>query len=216
MATRFFDRDGNELHTPKPAPDTPILLQVGGSFDEVRVTLSFCSTSLDRSEVSAITALCPTKAWNAHERHLHGNGRGGITREVDFGKWYYIVDLNSNDPNELIEHLFAAASKDLAGWRSLAQRNDGRVTIGGHLDNWNRELDLSPIVLKMLADRGLALTIDVYFDGEESGDTEPAQQVGAANPPPRPQRTAEGSCGNPPEAAPGSSSTSPIRGSEDL
>ncbi|HUE72339.1 MAG TPA: hypothetical protein VMP01_15755 [Pirellulaceae bacterium] len=182
MTTRFFDRDGKELSKPVPEPDIPILLQFGGPFDEVRVTLSFCSPSLDKLEVSAITDLCPTKAWNAHERHVHGNGMSGQTREVDFGKWFHTVDLDSADPNELIEHLFATATRDLTGWTSLAQRNDGRVTIAGHLDNWNRELDLSPVVLKLLAERALRLTVDVYFDGDEIDDDESAQQDGAAQP----------------------------------
>ena len=63
--------------------------------------------------------------------------------------------------------LFNRASSDLSPWQTLSNDYQVWLSVSAHLENWNRELSLSPTILKMISERHLELNIDVYFDGDE-------------------------------------------------
>jgi hypothetical protein len=160
---RVFDADGNEI-SPNTPPVGEVLqdIALGGSFDETSVHLTVYSTELDRHEVTSLLGVQPSKAWNPGERHPIGNGKSGKTRIVDWGQWRLSTDYDTSDVEDKIRALLSRCTDALDDWRVLSQKYETWLTIGGHIFNWNRELDLAPDILRLLADRGLKLRIDVY------------------------------------------------------
>ncbi len=166
--TRIFDADGNDI-TPPPRDvgELEHICEIGGEFDETSVTLSVYSGNLDRDEVTRLLEVQPTKAWNAGERHPIGNGKSGKTRIVDWGTWWLTIDRNRNPVEPKIRKLFQLCTSNLNSWHTLASKYDIWITIAAHLDNWNRELNLEPDILQLIAERRVMLKVDVYFDGDD-------------------------------------------------
>lgn len=150
---------------PKPVEELEYVCEIGGEFDEASVTLSVFSTKLDRHLVTQLLRVNPTKAWNPNEPHPLGTK--GKTRVVDWGKWYLSIEADTMPVEEKIKSLLAQCTDNLEHWHTLACDYEISLTIGGHLKNWNRELDLSPQTLKLLADRNLSLKVDVYLWGPD-------------------------------------------------
>ena len=167
MATRYFDSNGKEIYPPKPMGEISSITEVGGKFDETAIILSVFSESLNKERVTELLCLEPTKAWNPGERHPVGNGKSGKTKITDWGKWWYEADRNYDPVEPKILTLFNLASNDLSAWKTLSSDYQTWLTVSAHLENWNRELSLSPTILKMISERHLELNIDVYFDGDE-------------------------------------------------
>lgn len=167
MATIILDKDGNDITPKAKAEDLEHICEVGGEFDETSVTLQVYSENLDRHEVTELLGVEPTKSWNANEPHPVGNGKSGKQRIVDFGKWYLSTESNTSPISEKFEEIFSACNQDLEVWKKLSSKYELWVTVGAHLGNWNRELNLDVKVLKWLSDRNLQIKIDVYFDLED-------------------------------------------------
>lgn len=170
--TRTFDADGNEItFEPSDGSELKHLCEIGGEFDESSVTLSVYAECLDRDEVTTLLGVQPTKAWNPGELHPIGNGKSGKTRIVDWGKWWLTIERNRNPVEPKIRKLLQLCTADLDAWATLASKYDIWLTITAHMDNWNRELDLAPDILQLLAERHLQLKVDVYFDGDGVEDS---------------------------------------------
>ncbi|MDC0833097.1 DUF4279 domain-containing protein [Geitlerinema sp. CS-897] len=168
MGIRFFDADGNEIVSPqRPVCEVVWIGELGGEFDETSVTLSVYSKTLDLDEVTELLGVQPTKAWNPGERHPVGNGRSRKTRIVEWGKWRLTSERNRKPVEPKIRKLLQQCTPDLKIWQMLASKYDIWLTIAAHLNNWNRELDLTPDILQLLSERHLMLKVDVYFDGDE-------------------------------------------------
>jgi Domain of unknown function (DUF4279) len=177
---RIFDADGNEVTPPpRPVEDRDYVCEIGGTFDETSVTLSVYSEDLDRDYVTKALGVQPTKAWNAGERHPIGTGSSGRTRIVDYGKWYLSTEHDGGPIGQKFRDMLSACTKDLDTWRRLNARYKVWFTVTGHLSNWNRELDIPSDVLGLLAERGLQLTVDVFFWGEDGNESEGAAEAGS-------------------------------------
>ncbi|WP_172205372.1 DUF4279 domain-containing protein [Niveibacterium sp. COAC-50] len=170
---QIFDADGNEVPQP-PAPrmeELTHICEIGGQFDACSIYVEFQSPNLDRDLITKTVGLNPTKAWNAGEKRPHGNGRSGLMRVDDIGKWCLRVDSSNLPVNESIANIFATASQDVEAWRSISSAYVGRVALVGHASNWNREFNISVDNLSKFVERGLSLSIDAYFDGYEQTST---------------------------------------------
>lgn len=77
------------------------------------------------------------------------------------------TDLDSTPVDGRIRSLSKQCTSILENWRILSSLYDTRLSIGGHLANWNRELHLPLGLLEMMTTRHLSLIVDVYFDGDE-------------------------------------------------
>ena len=164
MSSRVFDADGAEISFPLDN-ELEYVCEIGGYVDETLITLSVHSEHLDRDEVTTLLGVQPTKAWNPGERHPIG--KTGRTRVTDWGKWLLQGDHDNNPVEPKILHLLQRCTPDFNAWHILTSKYDVWLTIVGYFENWNRELDLSPEILRLLAERQLMLKIDVYFTDDE-------------------------------------------------
>jgi hypothetical protein len=68
--------------------------------------------------------------------------------------------------------LFGSLTNDLAVWKELTHRFHGDLRCHLIAKRWNREQTMRPQVLAAIADRGLELIIDMYFEPEEERGAE--------------------------------------------
>lgn len=149
----------------KPAPPTaPIgepLIVVGGEFDLASVSLRFFGDDLDPDEISKLLNCEPT----------HGYRKGDILPD----ERYHIVAktgcwrLRGEQRNDLtlekqILELFDRLSSDLETWRKLTRQYSGDLFCGLWMEDFNRGLDFSPELMNKIAERGLKLGLDVYYN----------------------------------------------------
>ena len=161
---RFFDKDGNEFkYTPDPTAE--VIGEIGGKPEKTGVIISVYSERLDEDRVTQLLEVNPTSAWNPNERRDYG--LHGQTRIDDWGKWFLSTETNDEPLDQKIENLFAACTQNLDSWFLLSQEYQTWFTVVGHINNWNREVQLSRKSLKLIAERNLDFTFDIYFDEDE-------------------------------------------------
>ena|SRR6185312_3769094 len=136
------------------SPENEIV--AGGEVDQVRVSLRIIGDDLDPDEVTRVLGVEPSAAIRKGERRPGGRvQRTGVWRlSLPHSREWVLEDA--------ITTLLAALPSDLAVWQALGGKYRLDVFCGLFLDQWNRGADLSPAVLRELAERGLALGLDVY------------------------------------------------------
>lgn len=161
-----MSKDDKIVPLHRPVGELEHICELGGSFDETLVGIYVYSEYLDKDEVSRLLGVEPKKAWNPHEPHIIGKSK---TREITkpFGMWRIESPRDYDAVVPKIEALFARCTNDMDKWEELTNKYECWFCIVGHLDNWNRELNLPVNVLKLLTERNLELKIDVFFDGDE-------------------------------------------------
>jgi hypothetical protein len=166
-----FEADGSEIQPPA-ADELQHICELGGQFDECAFYLEFFHNDLRREEISARLGLNPTIAWNAGEPHTPplSNGLDGRKRVVDYGKWAMKVTVKEERMSDSLTKFFGACWAAPEIWRELNEKWGGRIALVGHAKNWNREFSLPSDVVALIADRGLAINFDAYFDGPDSDD----------------------------------------------
>ena len=94
------------------------------------------------------------------------------------GRWVLEKERTAEPVAECLMQLFGSLTNDLAVWKELTHRFHGDLRCHLIAKRWNREQTLPPQVLAAIADRGLELIIDVYFEPEDEGR---AEQIAAAD-----------------------------------
>jgi hypothetical protein len=166
-----FEADGSEI-APPSENELEHICELGGQFDECAFYLEFFHNDLSREEISTRLGLSPTIAWNAGEPHTPplSNGRDGRKRVVGYGKWAVKVAVHQERIADSLRKFFGACSVAPEIWRELNGKWDGRIALVGHAKNWNREFSLPRDVVMLIAERGLAINFDAYFDQSESDE----------------------------------------------
>lgn len=164
-----FEADGTEI-TPPNADELEHICELGGQFDKCSFYLEFLHKDLRREEISNKLRLDPTTAWNAGEPHTPplSNGRDGRKRVVQYGKWAMKIEVKHEPVSDSLRRFFDACSVAPEVWRQLNEKWGGFIALVGHAKNWNREFALSRDVITLIAERGLAIKFDAYFDGDDS------------------------------------------------
>ncbi len=165
--TRFFDKDGNEFKYVSD-PKAEVIGEIGGEPEKTGVTISVYSKRLDKDRVTQLLEVGPTRAWNPNERRAYGYH--GYTRIDDWGKWFLSSETNDEPLNDKIEKLFFACTQNLNNWHLLSEEYETWITIVGHINNWNREVRLSRKTLRLIAERNLEFTLDIWFDTDEEDE----------------------------------------------
>ncbi|OAI51278.1 hypothetical protein AYO44_05095 [Planctomycetaceae bacterium SCGC AG-212-F19] len=139
----------------------------GGTVDESRLMLRFFGDDLDPDFVSQRLGSPPTESCRKGD--LHRKGR--ILEKT--GRWVLEKERTAEPVAECLLQLFGSLTNDLAVWKELTHRFHGDLRCHLIAKRWNREQTLRPQVLAAIADRGLELIIDVYFEPEDEGRAEP-------------------------------------------
>ena len=139
---------------------------IGGSIDQVNVTLRVSAPDLDPDDVTRRLAVNPTFAAR------RGDRRPSQDREIVQRVGIWLLKLPRSQEWELsdaISELLRPLPNDVTVWRELASGAQIDLFCGLHLSDWNRGLDLPPELLARLGDRRIGLTFDIYCDGSDEG-----------------------------------------------
>lgn len=127
--------------------------------DSTSVTLRFFGDELDPDELSRQLGSQPTLSRRKGDV-ITGQG----DRRAETGSWLLSSERQSKSPLELqIAALFGRLTNDLSVWKQLTGRFYADLFCGLWSEAFNRGTELSPQILRMVADRGLRLGLDVYF-----------------------------------------------------
>jgi hypothetical protein len=151
------------LRRPPEKPVGKVVLHAGGPIDSCSACLRLFGDDLGPDAVSAMLGAKPTAACH----------KGDITRGKRYdrvakqGKWLLAIDHVRGVPlDDLLNRLLDQVTGDLSVWRDLTVRYRADLFCGLSLELWNRGLELSPRTLQRIAERGLKLSLDIYYVGE--------------------------------------------------
>jgi hypothetical protein len=85
------------------------------------------------------------------------------TGSASVSGWQYSVDRR--EPGDLdgqIREIFGALTDDLSAWRPLAATYKPDLFVGIFLQDENEGIEISAESLRILADRGVSLSLDIY------------------------------------------------------
>ena len=139
----------------------------GGSIDECSVSLRFFGDDLDPDFITKNLGIYPTVSYR----------KGDIFRGKTYdriqntGSWRYGIRRRADiELEELINKLFARITPDLEIWHDLTTKFQSDLFCGLWLNRANGAIDFSPAVMMKIAERGLSVGLDIYFDDEDKID----------------------------------------------
>ena len=139
------------------------IIWIGGEIDRVQVSLRFSGDELDPDAVSALLNSPPTRSYRKGETISGVRSR----RVAPTGMWIlHGSEEGEGGLEERISRLLDSVSAEPASWAALALYHKN-VFCGLHLAAWNRGVSLSAGLMQRLAERGLALDLDIYASGEK-------------------------------------------------
>ena len=122
-------------------------------------------------EITRLLGVSPTRS------HLKGDivsARADQVFRRKSGSWSLrATDREPEDLDGQIQELLSRTTADLAVWQELAHRFDLVMFCGLFMRSWNDGMMLSPTTLKLLADRGLSLSLDIYGPDDEEEKATP-------------------------------------------
>ena len=134
-----------------------VLATVGGSVDQVSVSLAIYADDLEPETVTSLIGCSPTRA------HRKGDRRGTTVARI--GGWFMTENGTAPETvDEVVGRLLEKLPDDTELWRQLATRYDLQLRLGLHVLNWNRGFSLPKELLQRLARMELSLDFDIYAD----------------------------------------------------
>jgi len=118
-----------------------------------RVSLRFFGTFDGSIDVSEALGCAPTKFHQA---------KGELP-----GSWILSGADDRRPLDEQVQALFAGLPNDLGVWRGMSARFRIDLFCGLFVKGFNSMADLSSNSLRILADRGIKLTLDMYCNDED-------------------------------------------------
>ena len=145
------------------SPDAQPFVGPTGEVDATSVTVRLFGDALDPAEISQRLGSEATM----------GRRKGDVISAMDIeqtaktGSWLLSSERQSHRSlGSQIDALFDRLTDDLEVWAELTRVYKADLFCGLWSEAWNRGLQLSPTVLRKIADRGLKISFDIYFVDE--------------------------------------------------
>lgn len=152
------------LRLPPTKPVGELVWVAGGGVDECSVSLRFFGDDLNPDFITKNLDISPTISYR----------KGDIFRGKTYdriqttGSWHYRVSRCADlELEELIDRLFDLLTPDLEVWNELTTKFYADLFCGLWLKRSNGSIDFSPALMMRIAERGLRLDLDIYFEDNE-------------------------------------------------
>ena len=125
------------------------------------VSLRLFDKKLDPENLTQLLGCTPSYSASAGETLILPNGK---TRLVKIGYWRLEYgDSDAIDLEEKIELLLAKLTDNLDAWQKATKTiKTADLFCGLFLDTWNEGFQLSPNLLRKIAERNLTISFDLY------------------------------------------------------
>lgn len=141
---------------------------LGGPMSRLAISVRVQGDDLDPEEITRVLGATPKFAARKGDQVR----RGERTVTQRSGIWVFGLTEEPSPEWELNDAMVAILgrlSSDLQVWASLAARFKLDVFCGLFMSSDNQGADIAPVTLRLLAERGLTLDLDVY--GPPPGET---------------------------------------------
>jgi hypothetical protein len=139
-------------------------VEAGGDVDRVTVALRVAANDLEPDGVTKLLGV--TSSFSARKGEKRQSGSQEVVQPV--GLWSYEVGSDEWTLHDGIVALLERLPDDLAVWEQVSALGRIDVFCGLHLNTWNRGFDLPATLLARMAERGIALSVDIYCNGPAS------------------------------------------------
>jgi hypothetical protein len=131
-------------------------------------TLRIIGDALIPDEVTRLLGAAPSDSQTKGQE-LHG--KSGYVRLARFGAWrLHAPETSPADLDAQVRALLSPLPSDLAVWKELSTRFDIDVFCGWFMNRENEGIGISAETLRLLGERGIELSLDIYAgDEEEAG-----------------------------------------------
>ncbi len=132
------------------------------------VSLRVIGDSIDPVEVTALLRAKPTYAYKRGSTRLTALGK-----EVANSSGYWSLAAQEQVPEDLnsqITEILGKLTQDLQVWQSLSARYRIDLFCGLFMERSNEGLSLKPATLRLVAERGIEIGIDLYAPDESEED----------------------------------------------
>lgn len=142
--------------------------------DHTAASLRVFGDDLKPDEVTALLRCAPTEAWVKGEVRTLKSGKT-VTRKS--GAWFLKVpSATPEDFNGQVAGLFAQATDDLGAWQILCEKYEVDLFCGWFMSTSNDGVAVSVQTLRLLADRGVELSLDIYDPTKDGAAAQQAVQ----------------------------------------
>ena len=124
-------------------------------------SIRFYGPDLDPEMLSQLLGASPTRSGRKGEPQSGSDGDDSRTNRTGF----WLIDYGEPDETDLeekVESLLRKLTDNLEIWQEITAAYQVDVFCGLFLDGWNEGFELSPELMKKLADRGLPIGFDIY------------------------------------------------------
>jgi hypothetical protein len=129
--------------------------------DDCRASLRITGDDLEPNEVTRLLGCQPSEAW---EKGQPMPGRARAPR-ANTGGWLLRSDLPKLSELEAkIQNILDRITDDREAWLAIHNRFRADIFCGLFMHEMNQGFELSPSILRRLADRGLKIGFDIYAD----------------------------------------------------
>ena len=125
------------------------------------VTIRLFGAKLDPDHVTQLLGCVPSAAAKKGEKIIKPDGRERIVKR---GSWRLEYgEKNEVGLEEKIQILLAKLTDNLESWQEVTRNLEiADIYCGLFIDNWNEGLELSPSIMRKIADRNLTIGFDIY------------------------------------------------------
>ncbi|HEY3804637.1 MAG TPA: DUF4279 domain-containing protein [Kofleriaceae bacterium] len=136
----------------------PVIAEVGGGVDEVRVTLGIYGRDLEPAAITALLGCEPTRSHRRGDSTMRGPA-------FEQGAWILSIDGNAPiSPDELVRQLLARLPTTPAVWAELRASCRLHVSVALFVGAWNRGFELALETSRQLVERGIPIGFSIYVD----------------------------------------------------
>ena len=128
--------------------------------------LRISGDDLDPSEIITLLGCVPSQAQRKGQTFTSATGK---TRTAKFGMW--LIDAEDREPEDLngqVAELLARLTSSMDMWRSISARYTIDLYCGFFMQETNEGLTISATTLRALSDRGIELSLELYFPSDEN------------------------------------------------
>jgi Domain of unknown function (DUF4279) len=123
-------------------------------------TLRIAGDDLVPAEISMLLGTEPTRSKEKGKEWLTPLGE---TKIATTGQWHlYATDTEPENLDDQVAELLGKLTSDLVVWSNLSTRFKIDLFCGWFMREGNEGVEISPVTLKALGERGILLGIDLY------------------------------------------------------
>lgn len=136
-----------------------------------KASLRIFGDDLVPDEVSGLLRCAPTETW-AKEHVEHSRSGREIVRKS--GAWFLrAAEAEPENLDGQVTELLSQMTSDLDVWATVTRQFDVDLFCGWFMKEPNEGVSVSPHTLRLLGERGIELSLDIYGPEGESDSTQP-------------------------------------------